>query len=108
MKQIKPNQVVVLKLSLNSPDGNVQNFQFIDQLLPRVHDEIKWSAQAIETSIEHTCLLIDEAQRQHKATLHYRQHAIELIRFYDTCYGVNDEANLNEQDNDLRQLEMAA
>ena len=108
MQHIKQNQVVTLKLSVDMPDGETLIFNFVDQLLTRVHDEINLSAHSIGMSIEHTEKLINDARKKHKATKHYEHHIAELTRFYDMFVAANNEAYLNEQDNELRQLEMAA
>jgi hypothetical protein len=108
MQHIKQNQIVTLELTVNMPDGEVMIFNFVDQLMTRVHDEINLSVHGIGMSIEHTEKLINDARKKHKATKHYEHHIAELVRLRDTFVAANDEAYLNEQDNELRQLEMAA
>ncbi len=108
MQHIKKNQVNTLELTVHMPDGKPLVFNFIDQLMTRVHDEVNFSVHGIGMSFEHTVKLINKARKNHKATKHYEHHIAELTRLYDTFVPGNDESYLNEQDKELRQLEMAA
>lgn len=108
MLLVKFSECEVLDLELEFDNGNVETFSFINQLLTRVNDEVNWSAYGLGISMEHTLRLIEEAKRQHKAVRHYYAHIAELLRLYEMFKADEVWVGLDSQEQDLRELEMAA
>lgn len=108
MRFVDPSKAEFLDLRIDFGDGDIEEFTFIHQLIPQVNGEVNLSANGIFLGMDHALDLIETAKRQHKAVRHYHEHLAELIRLCETLISHVPGEDMDSQDQDLRELEIAA
>lgn len=108
MRLVSPSEVEVLNVRFNFCDGAIEEFTFIRQLIPQLNGDVNFSVNGIFLGIDHVVDLIETAKRQHKAVRHYHEHLAELIRLSEVLISHAPGEDMDSQDQDLRELEIAA